>query len=396
MVDIYLGGLIKQIKNINKKQVHSSIFRKFFDKGIWHNSFNPLYIEELTVERAKKYFSLSTRNIEILTNLRHYGCDVNLIDFTHNPYIALFFSCVGEISEEEGVEENGQFICLKSNELKYLKDIDYSYLKTASNIGLIEPSYNSSISNRIIAQDSVFVCSPKGYLDDDMNGLHIKKIKHDDKIMILDYLMKVHHIVEATIYNDVIGFIKNEENTKPYMIHFYKGLSLNNLTNESKENDTKSLYKKLIIEYDSYIKSYSLSSLPYFYRGSAKQELSELKEAIIHYDKAIELLPNIGVYYGCRGSAKQELGELEEAIIDYDKAIELDPKISHYYFDRGSAKQELGELEEAIIDYDKAIELDPKINHYYYGRGLAKMELGKIEEAIIDYDKAQCHSLKNG
>ena len=54
-----------------------------------------------------------------MTDLRHYNGRVNLIDFTRDLYIALFFACDG------ASERDGQLIFLKTDGLKTLSDIKY-------------------------------------------------------------------------------------------------------------------------------------------------------------------------------------------------------------------------------------------------------------------------------
>ena len=46
------------------------------------------------LEAAKNY-TYETDTFEILTELQHYGGNTNLIDFTTDNHIALFFACNG-------------------------------------------------------------------------------------------------------------------------------------------------------------------------------------------------------------------------------------------------------------------------------------------------------------
>ena len=57
-------------------------------------------MEKNIVEKARTLFPPSTSNIEILTDLRHYGGDVTLIDFSYNLYVALFFACNGNFDRD--------------------------------------------------------------------------------------------------------------------------------------------------------------------------------------------------------------------------------------------------------------------------------------------------------
>lgn len=50
------------------------------------------------VEQAKAYTD-TTDNFEILTELQHYGGKTNLIDFTKDYKVALFFACYGSLDK---------------------------------------------------------------------------------------------------------------------------------------------------------------------------------------------------------------------------------------------------------------------------------------------------------
>ena len=49
-------------------------------------------VQQRNLEEAKKY-TYETDELSILTELQHYGAKTNLIDFTANYLIALFFAC---------------------------------------------------------------------------------------------------------------------------------------------------------------------------------------------------------------------------------------------------------------------------------------------------------------
>lgn len=66
----------------------STLYRKYEALDIGFNN-----IEENIVDGARHLFPSSSSNIEILTELRHYGQELNLIDFSYDLYVALFFAC---------------------------------------------------------------------------------------------------------------------------------------------------------------------------------------------------------------------------------------------------------------------------------------------------------------
>ena len=204
-------------------------------------------------------------NIEILTQLQHYGGITNLIDFTTDYLIAIFFACSGESKQD------GQVIVLKQTE--NIKNM------------IIHPQ---NPLRRVIAQKSVFLHPPEGFID----------IPEKDKVSIpatlkekfLKYLRKYHSISAETIYNDIYGFIRNQSIHRNTYIQFNLGLTL-----QLRGNQTK--------------------------RGEEKQEA--YKDAIVHYDQSIELDPELRAAYGNRAECWLHLENWDEAKKDFSIAISI-------------------------------------------------------------------------
>ena len=349
--------------------VHENIFHEKF----FHEKYRLLDMEKDILERVKRHFADSASNIEKLTDLQHFLGKTNLIDFSHNPYIALFFSCYGD---EEHHKEDGEFILLDSTKIMKKLDVVYEDLKSSSAPFSIDPANTQFSQKRVTFQRSVFVYSPSGYINRDL--CEFEKIPRNLKQPILDYLRKIHKIHPDTIYNDLIGFIANEKNYEKARVLLYDGLEL---YNENK-------YEGAIEKYDDAIELNPIFAEAYTNRGIAKDDLEQYPEAIADYDKAIELNPNYAIAYNNRGVAKDKLGQYPEAMADYNKAIGLNPNDAEAYNNRGVAKDDLGQYSDAIVDFDKAIELNPNYAIAYRNRGIAKSNLGKYQEAISDYDKA--------
>ncbi|MCY3788702.1 MAG: tetratricopeptide repeat protein [Gemmatimonadetes bacterium] len=298
------------------EKVSSSLYRKYSDIDTEH--FDIEIIQNEILEAAKRYTS-ETDDFEILTELQHYGGATNLIDFTTDYLIAIFFACEGS----DFLYKDGRVILLR---------------KTMEINRQIESPQNPK--NRVIAQKSIFVRPPYGFIEPD----HIISIPKYLKSPILDYLLKYHGISTETIYNDLHGFIRYQNVHQSASAEFYAGF-----TYQNEQNCLK---------------------------------------AIEHYSKAIELNPRLVGVYNNRGAAYDSNGELDRAIADYDKAIELNPEFARAYYNRGVAYSRKGELDWAIKDYDKAIELNPKDADAYNNRGAAYSINGEFDWAIKDYDKA--------
>ena len=332
------------------EKVSSSLYRKYSDIDTEH--FDIEIIQNEILEAAKRYTS-ETDDFEILTELQHYGGATNLIDFTTDYLIALFFACEGS----DFLYKDSRIILLR---------------KTTEINGQIESPQNPK--NRVIAQKSIFVRPSYGFIEPD----HVINIPKDLKSSILDHLLKYHGISTETIYNDLHGFIRYQNVHQSASAEFYAGFTYQNEQN----------YLKAIEHYSKAIKLNPRLSGVYNNRGNIYSSNGEFDRAIKDYNKAIELNPEFAEIYNNRGAAYDSNGELDHAIADYDKAIKLNPEFAKAYYNRGAACSSNGEFDRAIADYDKAIELNPKYVKAYYNRGVAYSRKGELDHAIADYDKA--------
>ncbi len=203
--------------------------------------------------------------VEILTELQHYGGKTNLIDFTTDYLIAIFFACAGH------PKENGRVILLqKTDEIEDM---------------IIRPR---NPRHRVIAQKSVFLHPPKGFIDvSEDNKVVIPK---DLKQWLLKYLREYHNISAETIYNDIHGFIRNQDIHRSAYIEFYQGL-----TRQYKGFNAETL--------------------------SERQQEHEL--AINYYNRAIEMNPELDIAYGNRAECWLHLEEWEKAKEDFITANKM-------------------------------------------------------------------------
>lgn len=280
-------------------------------------------------------------NHKILTDLQHSNCGgiTNLIDFSRNLPIALFFSCDGEHQEEPG-----ELIILDSSKIEKKQDITY----TDYDSFLMEPANTQTSQKRVTSQRSVFVHALSGYINTDL--CEFITVPANLKQHILNHLRKI-GIHTKTIYPDKISFVTSKRNFEIASSLFRQGVAL--------QHEYK--HKEAIKKYDDAIKLNPIFAEAYLNRGNAKSNLGLLQDAIVDYDKAIEVVPSYADAYNNRGNAKLKLRQNQEAIDDYDKAVKLNPNDADAYYNRGVAKKDLKKYLEAKPDFDKAIELNP--NH---------------------------------
>ena len=92
--------------------VSSNLYRVFFqreDFDIEAEYFDIEVVQKGMLEEAKKYLRRASSDCELLVEMQHYGGKTNLIDFTTDYFVALFFAC------EQFANENGRIICQKKN-----------------------------------------------------------------------------------------------------------------------------------------------------------------------------------------------------------------------------------------------------------------------------------------
>ena len=77
--------------------------------------------------------------------------------------------------------------------------------------------------HRVIAQKSVFVRPPKGFIEPHEDD--IVTIPANLKQLILQHLRMYHGISTETIYNDLYGFIRNQDIHGGAYTQFYRGVT---------------------------------------------------------------------------------------------------------------------------------------------------------------------------
>ena len=375
------------------KKVSSNLYREY-ETDIEAENFDIAVVQDEILREAKEY-THQTDEFEILTELQHYGGKTNLIDFTTDYLVALFFACDGNH------DEPGRVILLKNQSETY---------------EVVKPSRTIA---RAGIQKGIFVQAPGGVVEPDI----VVCIPADLKGDMLEYLRKHHDISTKTIYNDLQGFIENRRTHKSAYTEFYKGFTCKERWESTRDPvEKQKWYDKAIAHYTEavdlnpeHVNAYNNrgatygkmgdwarvlqdcntainldpeGSYAYINRGVAYRKLGDFDRAIQDFNKAIELNPEYAEGYNNRGNAYTDKGEFDRAIQDYDRTIQLKPTDTEGYNNRGTAYYHKGDFDTAIQDYNTAIELNPEYAEAYNNRGLAYDKLGDFDIAIQDYNKA--------
>ena len=249
-------------------KVSSSLWREY---GIELEHLNIRLIELEMLKTAKKHTGHPQRDLvvdfakfvgrhasetefELLTEIQHYGGKTNLIDFTTDYLIALFFACDGHH------DKDGRVILQKTEEIK----------------DMINHPRNPR--HRVIAQKSVFVRPPEGFIEPHENDIVI--IPANLKRPFLEHLRKYHTVSTETIYNDIYGFIRNQSIHRNAFTEFYRGFAHQDRGGKATTRAEKQKeYKKSIEHYDKAIELNSELNLAYSNRGEALLHFRKWKEA---------------------------------------------------------------------------------------------------------------------
>jgi len=322
-------------------------------------------MEGWILESRKEYLdeagSETIRDFEILAELQHYGGKTNLIDFTTDYLIALFFAC------DQFHHKDGRVILQKRESEDYQSEAPSEGIKRAE------------------SQKSVLLRSPKGFINPDV----VVVIPKELKLSVLNYLEKYHDLSTKKIYKDVHGFIKWLGGCLDPMFQFGKGVICQNRA--GLENNMQEKLKWYQKAYEHFTEALRLKSdfiEVYIHRGAVFRDVKEFDPALKDFNFAIEIDPESANGYNERGRCYAKMGDTEKALNDFNTAIDLDSEEADFYNNRGITYKDRSEVDLAIKDYKKAVELDSEFPEAYNNLGFVYDEKGEYDKAIDYYSKA--------
>ena len=346
-------------------KVSSTLYRKLEESRIEHPERIVEEVQEEELAEAKKY-TYEADPFELLTQLQHFGGKTNLIDFTTDYYIALFFASNGY------PDKNGRIILQDKNGA--IKD-------------WIKEPQNSDPGSRPYVQKSIFVRPPEGFIEPHKDD--IVKISKDLKQPLVEYLEKKFGISTEKIYHDIHGLIRSQDLRWGANTEYNLGIIYQNRRDEANNSQEKSKYNQRAIEhFTNAIKLKPDYAETYKNRGVAYDFKGDYDRAIDDYSTMIKLTPNDAAAYNNRGNTYGNRGDYDLAIDDYTQAIKLKPRLAEAYNNRGTAYVQTGAIDSAIKDFDKAIELKNDYAIAYCSRGVVYGSQGDNERAISDYTQA--------
>ena len=276
-------------------KVSSSLYRRY--ESIDEAGDGIASIQESILDQARAHnieMSDAVEDEDILAELRHNGGRVNLIDFTSDYHIALFFACDGVLNE------SGQVHMLS---------------KVGDDYHTFEPRHPA---HRVIAQKSVFVMPDKGFVQ----PVATVTIRSNLKAAVLAFLRTHHGISSETIYNDVYGVIQHQAVHQKAYDAFYEGIAVAD----------KGEHRQAIQRYDDCVRLNPQMASVYSKRADAYHELGEYDSAIADYLTALTFDARNDAAYHNLGIAHAAQGNYRQAIQYYDQALRIDrDDYTHYY-----------------------------------------------------------------
>lgn len=376
------------------KKVTSNLYRKLEKVRMLNLGVETFQKQEL--EYVKRYgYTQKTDESKILTEIQHFGGKTNLIDFTTNPYIALFFAY------ERSHHEDGRIILQDKNGA--IKD------------RIIKPC-DPDPKGRVNVQKSVFIRPPEGFIEADKEFIIPGYLKQP----MLNYLKRTEIGISAeTIYPDLHGFVSSQENRWNVYEELDKG---NEYLSNGKETETpkekSKNYQKAVQHFtkaidnatqiqltQAIVEAHTGRGYAYFAEYELDNSDANLENAIVDFSQAIELIQEVvnanssrsieliqrfaeaynrrGLAYFSKGNLENSKSDFDNAITDFSKAIELNSEFAEAYYNRGRTHFLQGEFTLAIRDYSTAIDLKSD-RDIYYDRGIAWLHQQEWEEAKAD------------
>ena len=356
--------------------VSSGLFRACPDSA--NEAFDLARVEEEMIADARMY-TTSAGDEEILTEIQHFGGVTNLIDFTDDYLIALFFASV------ENEQTDGRVV-----------------LHWPDPESVLRPKHTL---NRIVSQRSVFVRPRRGFIVPDASQDTVL-VPGDLKGSILKFLERFHGISKTTVYNDIHGFIRHQTPSRSrYARTFRESLSkprpdtvrsavgyLNGQWIDVHLERIRHAYHQRGMMYeDSEGSLFALRRLgdshvlEHFYCDLNAEEIVDL---FTHFIESKKEVRQIGEAYCRRGEAYLHQGCVDLAIRDFAEALDRDPEMPEAYHGRGNACRDQGNVDRAMADIEEAMRLKPELAAPLIDRGNMHRESGSLDRAIEDLDTA--------
>ncbi len=185
-------------------RISSGLYRQLYEIDDQYFDINSA--QRRWIERARQYAPYLSDD-DVLTSLQHLGGKTNLIDFTRDLNIALFFASY------HSPDKDGRVILME----KPLVSRDQG--DVIAPYKLLE---RGTPANMTDVQKSLWVEPEKGYIDEE----HVTTVKIPSALKpeILSHLRVVYGIEASTVYNDLSGFIRDQDRLRDPEAEWHAGV----------------------------------------------------------------------------------------------------------------------------------------------------------------------------
>ena len=190
-------------------RISSGLNRQLYEIDDW--GFNIGRAQQRRIELARQY-APHLSDDDILTRLQHLGGKTNLIDFTRDLNIALFFGSY------HSPDRDGRVILM--DEARVLRNDRPRNDRPAGFSDRLVPRGNPASMTDV--QKSVWVEPWRGHIAE--GDVTIVEIPSALKSEILSHLRVVYGIEASSVYNDLSGLIRDQDRFRDHEAEWYAGL----------------------------------------------------------------------------------------------------------------------------------------------------------------------------
>ena len=289
------GNYIYRGEHKTYGRISSSLYRRHRKKD--EDGFGTQAIQEEMLKQARQHAPIMSdpeADDAIVAELRHNGGETNVIDFTRDYLVALFFACDGAP--------------YKAGQVHFLPEIgeDYRIFEP------LEPIQRTTV------QKSVLVEPEKGFVQPAITV----KIEAEEKAPILEQLRVLHGISAETTYNDLYGLIQHQETHRKAYNRLYQGVTLA----AGKE------FQSAIERYTKCIRRNPQMRAAYYKRAEAYHELKDYDSAISDFQKTLTFDMQDDEVHQNLGTSYLDDKRYAEAIAEFNQAWQIWQDSSTLYF----------------------------------------------------------------
>ena len=185
-------------------RISSGLYRELYE--IDDRYFDIRAAQRRRIKLARQYAPYLS-DADVLTRLQHLGGKTNLIDFTRDLNIALFFSSY------DWADRDGRVILMEEPLVRRdQREVVASYK-------LVPRGNPASMTD---VQKSVWVEPRNGYIDEE--DVTIVEIPSALKPEVQSHLRVVYGIKASTVYNDLSGFIRDQDRLRDPEAEWHAGV----------------------------------------------------------------------------------------------------------------------------------------------------------------------------